>query len=220
MTEFETLSLTVEFPMVVGENSSSCVENRWGQESDASAGILTSVPSSVLTLMLKVRNWRQNEDSWKINLTHSGSNMPKHDVQYCCLEEVGVGLLATCSRLAGTGDVEGVVNKRWLYIFRLCVKQDPSNTNLYMCTWLHSVYYPRPLEYSSKAFSPLTSPKGLSGCPNVTPRLKLSPYIHAVLYCGSEACIISAQSGTDLFLIGHLKPSKPSVFSNTHLVSF
>lgn len=124
---------------------------------------------------------------------------------------MGVGLLATCSRLAGTGDVEGVVNKRWLHIFRLCVKQGPSNTNSYMCTWLHSAHYLRPLEYSSKAFSPLTSPKGWLGCPNVIPRLKLSPYIHAVLHCG-EACIISAQSGTDLFLMGNFKPSKPFAF--------
>ena len=59
------VSLTVEFPTVVGENSSSCVANRWGQESDASAGILTSVPNSVLTLMLKFK-LAKKEDSQKI----------------------------------------------------------------------------------------------------------------------------------------------------------
>lgn len=48
-------SLTVELPMVVGENSSVCLANKWGQKRDASAGILKSVPNSVLTLILKFK---------------------------------------------------------------------------------------------------------------------------------------------------------------------
>lgn len=89
MTELETLLLTVEFPMVVGENSSSCVENRWGQESDASAGILTSVPSSVLTLMLKFKLETEQGQS-ENHLTHSGSNMPKHNVHIAVLKKWGL----------------------------------------------------------------------------------------------------------------------------------
>ena len=48
-------SLTVELPTVVGENSSVCLANKWGQKRDASAGILKSVPNSVLMLILKFK---------------------------------------------------------------------------------------------------------------------------------------------------------------------
>ena len=54
-------SLTVELPTVVGKNSSVCLANKWGQERVAAAGILKSVPNSVLILILKFKLVEEKE---------------------------------------------------------------------------------------------------------------------------------------------------------------
>lgn len=78
-------SLTVELPTVVGENSSVCLVNKWGQKRDASAGILKSVPNSVLTLILKFKlveergTKKQSECHNNSTCTYSGTP-PGHSI--------------------------------------------------------------------------------------------------------------------------------------------